>query len=113
MRLKDERHSLYCGGVSTLPALHQPLLNELLGISKQRNALTRGAFPAKIVVQAFAVGRLREHACQRKFADAPRPGKEQCMRHAAAAERAAQRRNDSFITKELREAHGLAPILHR
>ncbi len=88
MRLQDQWSALDGGGVGAFAALGDALLDELLRIGEERDALTGVALTAEIVGEALAVGSLREHARERVFADSARAGKEQGVRDAAAAESA-------------------------
>ena len=62
MRLQNQRNALDCGRVRTFPTLTQSLLYQNFRIREQRNPLAGGALAAKVIGQAFAISRLREHA---------------------------------------------------
>jgi hypothetical protein len=59
-------------GVGPLAALRQSLFDQRAKVRQLPDAAARLAFAAKIVAQALAIGRLREHSRQREFADTPR-----------------------------------------
>jgi hypothetical protein len=51
------------------------------------------AFAAEITREPLAIGSLRKHAGERKFADAVRTGEQHRVRNAAGVQHASQRRN--------------------
>src|SRR4029077_10737437 len=83
-------------------------LDQRPGVGRASTAAAGGAFAEKIVLQPLAIGGLREHARERVFADAARPGEEQRAWDALAAEHSAQRAGDSFVAEILIEAHGIS-----
>jgi hypothetical protein len=106
MRLKDQRNAFDGGGVGALAALDQTLFEEFLRVGKPGDAQAGSAFAAEIVREAFAVGRLREHARESEFADATRAGKEQRVRNASAAEGAAEGRDKALVAEKFLKTHG-------
>jgi len=95
--LENQRNALDGGGIGVFAPLDKTLFDELLRVSEQGNPLTGGALAAKVVLQAFAIRSLREHARQREFADAARTSEQQGVRNAGCAERSAQGGHDAFI----------------
>jgi hypothetical protein len=111
MRLEDERNAFDSGGVGAFAALGEALFDDRFRIGEQRDAFASFAFAAEVVIQAFAIGGLREHACQRVLAEAARAAKEQRMRNSLAAQSAAEGGDDTFIAEKFGEAHGSAAFL--
>src|SRR5262249_58521840 len=85
------------------------LLDQCLRIGEHGDALAGVALTAAVVSQALAVGRLREHARQREFADAARSSEEQGVRHAMRAQRPTESSDDARIAEEVAEAHQRPP----
>jgi hypothetical protein len=108
--LQDERDAFDGGSVRAFPALRQALFHEFLRVRQQANALARRALAAKIIRKFFAIGRFREHAREREFADTPRACEKERVRDSFAAERAAQRSDDTFIAEKFGETHGLTAL---
>lgn len=111
MSLQDERDAFDSGGVGAVAAFREALFDELFRISEQRDALASFAFPAEVILEAFAIGGLRKHARQRELAEAARTAEEQGVGNAFAPQPAAQGGDDAFIAEEFGEAHGLAAFL--
>ena len=111
MRLEDQGDAFDGGGVGAFTAFGEALLDDGFGVGEQRDAFAGFALAAEVVFQAFAIGGLREHACQRVLAEAARAAEEQRVRNALAAQGAAQGRDDSFIAEKFGEAHGSAAYL--
>ena len=109
MRLENERDAFDGGGVGAFAAFGEALLDERLGIGEKRDAFAGFAFAAEIVLQAFAVGGLGEHARECVLAKAARAAEKQGVGDAFAAKRAAEGGDDAFIAEKFGEAHAQRP----
>jgi hypothetical protein len=108
MRLQQKWHALHGCGVRTFAALSEALADQGCGIREPRNLPAVFAFAAKIIMNSFAVGRLREHASEREFSNSSRPGEKHCMCNAIRCQHAAQCGDDASIANEFRKAHSVA-----
>ena len=75
MRFDDQGRALDGGSVGAFAALGETRGDQRRWIGERRHAEAGFALAAEIVVQALAIGSLREHPGERIFADAARTGK--------------------------------------
>ena len=115
MRLDDERRAFDGGGIGAFTALGKAGLDERCRVGERSHPPARIAFATKIILEALAVGGLREHARERVFSDAARPGEKQRAGNAPATEHAAKRAHDALVAEKCVEAHsfihGVSPWL--
>ena len=105
MALQNQGGTFHGGGVGSVAALGQSLLEELLGIGELRDLPARRALAAEIVGETLAVGGLREHARQSELTNSTRAGEKQGVWNARSAKRASQGGDNLRVTEEFREAH--------
>jgi hypothetical protein len=105
MRLDNQRHALDGCGIRARPALGQSRRNQTFEVSESCDSLAIPTFTAKVVTEALAIGRLREHAREREFAHSARAGKQHGMRHASASEQTPEHGDNFFVTYEFRKWH--------
>jgi hypothetical protein len=93
--------ALHGRGIGPFAALGEPLLDKRSKIGQLPDFSARFAFAAKIIRQALAVGRLREHSREREFSNAPRAGEQHRMRHAFGGQHPAQCGDDARVAEKI------------
>jgi len=72
MGLQNQGYAFHGCCVSAFASFGEPLLDQLLRVSKLADLFARRAFAAKIVRQPLTIGGLSKHPGERELADAAR-----------------------------------------